>query len=289
VNSISVRSAPAPGEVLREQIRTVLGATRAETIGVGMLLLFVTAMYVLDAAIGGPEPFGFDWSERLGAAAVLGFFAAIAVWRGEDPSRRSYMWAMPVDRTRHTLTKILSGWLWVMGLLAVLVGLSLLASLVTGGEMGVQTERVAFYEVATGAVPDREIVEHGWLRLPGWMVLVPFTGVTIAYLLGTVPVAMSAHPWRWFAVAVVVVLFGGATLDMVGLGSVAGWIFQGPFNPELVFTGRTGVDGTAMMNGTLYRVRDYTPARAEWAFAALGWLTVSLVGVIIGAYRYQER
>lgn len=289
MSNIRIHQAPRLGGVVREQIRTVLAAARTETIGVGVLLLLVAGMYALDAAIGGPEPFGFEWSERLGAAAVLGFFAALAVWRGEDPSRRSYMWAMPVDRRSHAAAKILSGWLWVMALLSVIVGLALLASMATGGEMGVHTTRVALREVATGAAPGREVFEHGWLGLPGWMVLVPFVSLTIAYLLGTVPVVASQHPWRWLAVAAVVVLFGGATLDALGLNAVAHWIFQGPFNPELVFTGRTGVDSTGTIGGTLYHIRDYRPDLMAWTLAASGWLSVAVIGVVAAAYRYQER
>lgn len=274
-------------DVMGEQLRTVFRATRREVaffIGFLVVLSTPAVLHLLD---GNNRP--FDMSDELISAGVIALFGALAVWKGEEPSRRSYMWSMPYDRTRHTLIKVASGWIWVMALMACFTMWGVALTVLTDGDVVVRQTQIVLRDLTTGLAPAEEVATSSLRPAPAWLALMPFTVSTIAYLLGTVPVLLSDRPWRWYAAAAVVVLFGGSFLEATQLTHVFQWVFHGPFNVELLITGVASHDSTAVVNGVPSQVRVYGPDARAWAIAAVAWTTLALTCVLAAAYRYQER
>src|SRR5215217_7768900 len=89
---------PVPGwmDVLHEQFAAVGLALRREgTILGGFAALFT--VFIVWAQVQGGFP-GVPLAPEAGiAAAVMALLIPMAVWKGEDPSRRGYHHAMPVD------------------------------------------------------------------------------------------------------------------------------------------------------------------------------------------------
>jgi hypothetical protein len=265
VNPSSAPAAPRWPRVMREQFRTTGLAVRGEVLLVSTLLAVVTLL-TLSYHARGEASGNFKLTDTGILAVVLGLFAPMAVWKGEAPARRSYLWAMPLDRSRHTLVKVFSGWAWLMALVAMLLLWELATPLLTGGGVGSGVGAPHGFDLTLGGQP--------------WMWLVPFTGATVASLAGSVVVISSDHPWRWFA---------GATLGVL-LASLANVVAV----PRILFLtlfGRYGLQ--ALLTGTADRVTaagaELVPDPRGWAVATLIWTGLALGGVLVAAHRYQER
>jgi hypothetical protein len=285
----AVHPTPRWPAVLREQFSTVGIAARRD---VALLALLLAAMMVLLVMIYLDDPRdNFDFVPQVAFPAILlGFLAPMAVWKGEEPSRRSYFWAMPVDRARHTLMKTLDGWAWFMVLVGTYLLWALAMAVLTGGEIGVEGTRVPMRE---GVRPTDMDFHTFWWRIPAWQWLTPFTGATIAYLLGSIVVLSSDHPWRWFAG----ILFGFFLLVSLGEAGDVSWLERAL---RSVVEGRLGLEPA--ISGTLDTTQTLTtpagrsvetirsmPALRAWLTAMPFWLALGAVGVAVAAYRHQER
>ena len=51
----------------------------------------------------------------------MGALLPIAVWARDERFGPGFLWTLPVDRRRHALTKVLAGWVWLMGGVALFV------------------------------------------------------------------------------------------------------------------------------------------------------------------------
>src|SRR5215208_3767222 len=110
---------PRPGAVVREQLRTVGLSLRREAMLAGGALAAFTAWF-LAMRINGHFHGSLDLlPETMMPFVMLSLFAALAVWKTEDPSRRGYHWSMPVDHSAHALIKSGSGLAWLMAAGAV--------------------------------------------------------------------------------------------------------------------------------------------------------------------------
>lgn len=289
MNPSALHPTPRWPGIIREQLRAVGVATRREMALAGLLLALLTPLFVLDYFFDDGQPFSFDLSDMTIPMALLGAFAPMAVWKGEEPSRRSYFWAMPVDRARHTLVKVFGGWAWLMALVAVFLLWIVSIALSTGGNIGVQEVQVFLAGLPAGALPDDDAATRRWTAVPAWMWLVPFTGATAAYLVGSVVVLASDHPWRWLAGLAfgVMLLFGMA--DALDVEPALGAFLQGPYGVETASTGISVQEAVITVDGDHARVRRHRPVAGHWATATLLWTGLGLAGVLAAAFRHQER
>lgn len=269
--AVQLRS-PSWEMVVRAQLRATGLALRTDLI-LGALLLAGTAV-LLESSVFRGEGMDVDLVNIAVQLSVLALFFPMTVWKGDEPSRRQYHWAMPVPRGRHSLTKVLAGWTWFFGLGGAYVLASLGVALATGGDVitGTGWERDLAERVGAGF--DRQSLSfHGH----AWLWLVPFGAMTASYLLGSVVALSMNHPWRFMAglILVVVTLFaatmGGALQD----GLVAS-------TRDFFLVGRYGI--LTLFSG----LPDRSPDAAVWCIAVAMWSAVGLVGVLTAAGRRRD-
>jgi hypothetical protein len=260
MTTIALHAAPPRGTVFREQLRSVFLSLRNETLAyLGTLLLFAAlAAYAAFKAGSDPRE-GMNFSYDVHATipiALVALFVPFSVWRTEDPSRRAYLWSMPVARGASTLMKVVSGWIWVMGAVAaylvwiVLVGLMIAAIRAPMGAMHFA---------------------------PAWEWLVPFTATTVTYLLVSIAVIASNHPWRWVAGIALGYLVLIAFLSLVELRTAAQWL-------DKLFVGWYGL--RAAMFGAIKDLE--WPSVDRWLGATLIWGAIAIAGVLAAAFRRPE-
>jgi hypothetical protein len=243
---------PPWAAVLAVQLRAEGAACRAE-LAVVVGLMVGTALLLIAAGRHVAEGVDFSPVDLVWPVLLLALASPLAVWKGAEPSRRAYFWAMPVDRRRHTLLRVLAGWLWLLALLAVHNACGVVVALGTGGQV----------------MPGSGV--HGWL----W--LVPVAAATVAYLFGSVIALRSEHPWRW--------LVGGALayvplLLLSELGALQS--FGVAFSQLPAPLARLGF--TTLATGAV----SGQPSIEAWAPAAALWLAAALLSAILAAHRYQD-
>ena len=282
---------PAPrwGAVVREQLRTVGTAVRLELTVAGLLLMaFSLPLLFLHGMTPGHRTDG-QFPEMMLLVVVLGLFAPMAVWKGEQPSRRAYLWALPVERSRHTLVKVLAGWAWLMAVVGAYVLWALAIARATGGELSMGPTQFPLRPLPPGAeFRAADYFTHPW-PVPGWAWLVPFASSTAMYLLGSIVVLATDHPWRWYAGLVL------GWMLAVGMGidwgaEAARGLTEGRYGLEVLTTGGEARDViVANPAGGRIRTMTYAPLPAAWRVAALLWMGTGLAGTLAAAFRRQER
>jgi hypothetical protein len=261
-----VHPTPRWQAIVREQFRAVGIAIRPEATLLSVLIVALSII-ALTAMFRQRQNVSFDLTpEMLFPAIFLSFLVPLSIWKSEEPSRRSYHWSMPLDRSVHTLAKSTSGWAWLMIAMLTFVLWGLLIALVTGGR-------------------GQPIAAWTWIH--------PFVAATIAYLLASTIVLSSDHPWRWLAG----IVFGFVLLNGILQGSqlheaaaALRSVWEGSWGLELALTGSIEVptEVTLQDGRTITRHID-RPDYHAWIRAALLWLSVGSAGVIAAAYRHQER
>lgn len=276
MTSTSLHPTPSSRTIAIEQFRAVGLALRNEGI------FFVCALVVLGALmIAGAVNFaqshqspGSHMGFRYDAAGAIpmflvGLLVPFGVWKSEDPSRRAYHWSMPVARGPHTVMKLMSGWAWLM----IATVLYLLFIVVTASSVG----------MITG--------DPVWMgSAPAWEWMVAFTAPTLGYLLTSVPVIGSDHPWRW--IGGVLIGYGVliAMLKSFGMDSVATAI-------NTISGGRYGLDA-ALFGSTREGQRGITVGitresvsalmMSTWLVAMPLWIIASAAAATIASYRHRE-
>ncbi|MDQ6736921.1 MAG: hypothetical protein M3Z30_04380 [Gemmatimonadota bacterium] len=200
---------------------------------------------------------------------ILAILAPFAVWRSEDPSRRSYHWSMPVARGPHTLMKVASGWAWLMiAALCYLLFIVVLASVIPF---------IAGQPSRLGSTPAWE-----WLTL--------FTAPTLAYLAVSIAVIASDHAWRWIGG----VCFGYwlmiAFLWVFGLREVSvnvHAITSGTYGLNAAFFGSISALAGGDMSGGM-KPGMHNLSMSAWLVAMPLWLIGASIAVIIASYRHHE-
>jgi hypothetical protein len=271
----SLHPVPRWQAAAREQFRAVGVAIRPEATLLAVLIavLSVVGLMAIFRARQNPahNP-SLDLSpEILIPAIFLAFLAPLSIWKSEEPSRRSYHWSMPVDRSVHTLTKNTSGWVWFMIAMMAFMLWGLLMALITGGDLGLQREQA----------------------ISAWRWIHPFVAATIGYLLVSTVVLSSDHPWRWFAAIVLGFVLVTNILRAAGMPDLAmalQSVWEGNWGLEVALTGSTEVptEVTRRDGTTMIRLID-RPDFHAWIRAALLWLGIGTAGVVAAAYRHQER
>lgn len=255
---------PRAAAVLREQFSAVGVSARGEMLAAAVVMLGVTVVMALYHVNSGSGP--FEMLDLRMPLVGVGLFAPLAVWKNEAPSRRGYLWALPVARSRNSLARVLGGWTWVMLLSAGLMLWTLGITLVANGGLSAQ------------AAP------HG----QPWMWLLPFTAATVAYLVGSAIVLATDHPWRWTAAGIflfAVLLQLSEAMRDPWLERRLGSVVFGRYGLNSVATGTVEVQTLAPGGGIAFQM---VPDQQAWVVATLLWGAIALVAVLVAAHRYQE-
>jgi hypothetical protein len=268
MTSISLHPTPSRQTVAREQLRAVGLELRTETIlYLGALVLLSVlgisaAIHEVRAGHGhGNSGLWFNAGAAL-PIAIVGFVLPFSVWRNENPARRSYHWAMPVDRASHTLMKVASGWVWLMAATVVyLLWIAGLSAVIAAIE----------HSIPLMAPP------------AAWEWLVPFTAATVAYLLGSTFVIASDHPWRWIVglwLAFLACLMFSDALELHALELKLAGIMEGHYGAEAALFGKVwALDRAAHL---------IVPSAARWVGATAVWGAIAGVGVAAAMRRREE-
>jgi hypothetical protein len=253
---------PERGAIVREQIDAVSIAIRKEQwFFLGTLVVFLL-LAIYSALSGHSGQHGHADLEYGPAATVpvslIALLIPFGVWRASDRERRAYDWVMPVEQSTHTIIRMLAGWLWLMlGVvlyLVFLMGTEALIVLITGGSIA--------------------------LHVPAWQWLVPFTAASIAYLLTSIPIIGSEHPWRWIGGVIIGYVVALIILDIVHMQDLNRAL-------QKVVSGFYGLNA-AIFGDVSVRPHGFSDADpTRWLGATALWGVLAIVGVWLVARRHS--
>lgn len=276
MTSTSLHPTPSSRTVAGEQFRAVGLALRNEGIFFVAALLFFGTLIIVGAvrfAHGEHSPNAHMGFRYTGSGAIpmflVGLFVPFGVWRREDPARRAYHWSMPVARGPHTVMKLISGWAWLMiataVYLAFIVAITFLVSMITG--------------------------EPTWQRTaPAWEWIVAFTAPTIGYLMTSIAVIASDHPWRWIGGIIIGYGVLMAVLGSFGMSDAARalqTITDGGFGLNAALFGTVN-ERTIDVAGRVPRELMTSLRMSTWMMAMPLWLIGSAIAAAVASYRHRE-
>lgn len=275
MSATSLHPTPSYKLIAREQFQSVGVAIKKEGylyLGALVVLTILAIGAVLQATAA--HHVGDDMGLTLSTASafpmvILAILTPFAVWRSEDPARRSYHWSMPVARGPHTLMKVASGWVWLMiAALCYLAFILILASVIPA---------IAGQPSRMGASPTWE-----WFTL--------FTAPTVAYMLGSIAVIASDHAWRWIGG----VCFGYwlmiAFLWVFGLRTmsvVVHAITAGTYGLNAALFGSVSELGGGYTSGAM-KPAMHVLSMSNWSVAMPLWIIGASIVVVVVAYRHHE-
>ena len=225
---------------------------------------------------------------------VLGILVPMSVWKGEEPSRRSYLSSLPVERGGHVLLKSFHGWLWFMVLLVLFLLWMWAVAALTDGAIGVVEERLFLGDPAgrgLDSLRDADVVRLDW-TVPGWMWAVPFTAATTTYLLGSAVVLASNHPWRWLAgiaVSFFLLVVVAEAAKLPGLEQALDDVVTGRYGIGGLVTGM--YESVQTVTGRGGRVVQHPVVRPDlggWLGATALWMGLGIAGTLAAALRHRE-
>ena len=212
------------------------------------------------------------WPPGTFVTMLIGLFLPFGIWRSEDPSRRTYHWTMPIARAPHTLLKMLAGWVWLMAAVAVYMGYH-----------AVQFLLLAHTPGAVGAEA----------HLLAWQWAIPYVAATVVYLLSSLVVIASDHPWRWIGGIPIAYGIALGFLSAPGLAGVRRALIDvwlGSYGLYTVICGIGFDHFVEVMTRTLGHLPPPTTADfVLWLKAAALWTVMGGVGVCAAAYRRPEQ
>jgi hypothetical protein len=244
---------PVPGwmDVLREQFSSVgLALKREAMVVAGFLGLF--SVFVL------LQPGGITVSPMGGiATALAALLIPMVIWKGEDPARRGYHHAMPVEHGPHAIARGAAGLAWTLAGVAAFFAWVGALSVVTGG---------------------------GVDNVEPWQWLGPFAGATVTYLLGSALTLVTSRPWKWLGLGAVGYAFVHAfRWSAQSLVDAVDSLLRGYYGLSTVLTGlvhhRYRLPGEHWM----------TPDLGAWLTATFLWMALALTLFLWASYRQPER
>lgn len=273
----------ALGIGLRMPARITLAVTVAVSLLVGVEI------------VTGDELFHFH-PEHSTLPGLIGLVLPAAVWRHEDRFGPAFLWTLPVDRARHALLKVLAGWIWLIGAVALFVLWLLAVTLASGVTPFTEETRSVLPSFSYGVTFEPSAIQHvRWVPEP-LLWLVPFTSATGTYLLASALALGSRYPLRWTAgsiPAVFLVLFVVSDLRNLGPNGVdrmLNALVNGPYGLDALLTARTESIqvAAALTTGDRVVVWSGLPNLGEWAIATLLWSGAGLVALAAAAARHRE-
>jgi hypothetical protein len=280
---------PRGAAVLRANLSAVGQSVRMEIAAALALMGGLTLMILANeprSSVGGAD---YDVTDMTWPVLLLGLFAPLAVWKAEEPSRRSYLWSLPVDRFRHTLIKVATGWAWVLALVATYLAWCISIPLLTGGHIVINPEWEA---VLLRGRPAGTILRDMTLAGNAWLWLVPFVAASTGYFVGTTVALLTDYPLRVYAavsftffVTIAMAESAGGTMEQMAEG-----LFQnGVLGRYGLFTHATGIVHYFEQPRPASRpIRDI-PVLGAWAWTSLMWTGTALAAMLLAARRHQER
>ena len=286
--------------VLLEQVRATGHALRTPALIAAALLALFTLWIALESVRTGTEMSLNAWPTQL--PGLLGALLPIAVWARDERFGPGFLWTLPVDRRQHACTKVLAGWVWLMGGVALLVLWLLALTLATGGRVLPETLRLVTFEAAAaGPIDPAALRTVRWA--PGPLIwAVPFTAATVTYLLASALALGSRHPLRWVIGALLSFVFASIASQAAGAQLRVGWLDHAPEHLlRLLMERRYGLDAvltarleslggrTTLTTGEPVMVWWAVPDLADWRTATLLWTGAGLLALWAAASRHRER
>lgn len=273
MTAIPMHAAPRWRDIAIEQVRSVGLHVRA----VGGLLIGSLAIYAAVAIRVTVNAHNAQVAHKLHGAAVFDYTPAVSIliaylalllpaiiWHDESPTRRTYHLAMPVARSTHALTKAFAGWVWLMLGTVVFV-----LCIVT---VDIYTRHIA--GATTGFAT----------HVAAWEWLVPFTAVTVAYLISSGAAIGAQTPAVWIVGPPA--LYAGTALAVGLLGHPETAksmlkVFSGYYGAAAAIGG--WVDGIDAMGNTVGG-----PSAERWLGATLLWGAAAAILLIVVARRRRD-
>ncbi|MFL5383191.1 MAG: hypothetical protein ACJ8GN_11790 [Longimicrobiaceae bacterium] len=246
---------PVPGwmDVLREQFSSVALAMKREAMVVAGFLGLFTAFVVLQPGGG-----GLTLTPSAGiAAALAAVLVPMVIWKGEDPARRGYHHAMPVDHGLHAIARGAAGLAWTMaGVTAFFAWIGLL-TVITGGSVA---------------------------NVEPWQWLAPFAGAAVTYLLGSALTLVSSRPWKWLGLGAIGFFFVNAfRWSARPLADAVNSLLGGYYGLTTVLTGLVHHEVRTPHEPWM------APDAGAWLTATFLWMALALTLFLWASYRQPER
>ena len=199
----------------------------------------------------------FTYSPGLAVVFLLiALLFPLIVWQDEDPTRRTYHLAMPVSRRTHALTKVFSGWVWLM-----LASVMLLIAIEVVHQV---TQNV------TG-VPQPYATEFVW-----WEWLIPFTAATIGYLLSSSAVVVARRPLVWILGVAALYYVAGIAFYFLGMQTAL-------YRLDRMLHGFLGV--MAALAGEITWGKAELPNAARWLGSTVVWGAIAITLLVAMSQR----
>ena len=236
---------------IREQFHTIGPRYQRELLVfmvIGMLLaVFGTINLSMRVAVGDESV--LELPRLMLVYPFLLVFAVLwplVVWRDPGSTWRAYHQAMPIDRRIHDLARISMGGAWMFMAIALM--------LLLGSGFILRAD-------SSGIIS----------QLAPWFWITFLTGPATVYLGSSIVALSSRHPLAW----VVAIPFGGLILVLMST----------PLVDQLLGFGPIGI-ASALWRAVLpVSLFSGIAPGFGWLLAAMGWLTLSLLGVVYAAGR----
>jgi hypothetical protein len=286
--------------VLLEQVRVTGHALRGAALLAAAFFALMTLWVVLQYVSTGEDMSLTAWPTQM--PGLVGALLPIAVWARDERFGPGFLWTLPVDRRRHALIKVLAGWVWLMGGVALFVLWLLALTHATGGRLLLETLRVTTYQMgAAGSIDPAALRTVRWA--PGPLIwAVPFTGATATYLLASAFALGSRRPLRWVVGTVLSFVLASIASQAASAQLRVDWLDHAPehllrqlldsrYGLDAVLTARIESLGgrTTLTTGEWVMVWWAVPDLADWRTATLLWTGAGLLALWAAASRHRER
>ena len=294
MNQTVLHATPSWPDVLVAQLHALSIGLRMPA-RITLAVLVAVSLLVGVEIVTGDELFHFH-PEHSTLPGLIGLVLPAVVWRHEDRFGPAFLWTLPVDRARHALLKVLAGWIWLIGGVALFVLWLLAVTLASGVTPFTEETRSVLPSFSYGVTFEPSAIQHvRWVPEP-LLWLVPFTSATGTYLLASALALGSRYPLRWIAgsiPAVFLVLFVVSDLRNLGPNGVdrmLNALVNGPYGLDALLTARTESIqvAAALTTGDRVVVWSGLPNPGEWAIATLLWSGAGLVALAAAAARHRE-
>jgi hypothetical protein len=294
MTSTTFHSAPRTRDVLLAQIRVVGLAPQGPALAAMAVAALATLLITIESLKTG-QVIAFHPEHQM-LPGIVGLLLPILVWRGEERFGPGFLWTLPVDRWRHALAKVLAGWVWLIGGVALFVLWSLAVTFLSGGNIYAEEILRVLGSSSSGTLGPEAVKTVRWTPEP-LLWLSPFTSATAMYLLASALALATRHPLRWIAGTVI------AFYIVCGVGETANvsWVvnsleplieslFEGPYGLDALLTARTTFlnNEATLSNGDRVTVWRALPDVGQWATATLLWTSAGLVSLLAAASRHRE-
>ncbi|MGZ8411881.1 MAG: hypothetical protein ACXW05_04045 [Gemmatirosa sp.] len=286
--------------VLREQVRTTGQSLRGAALAAAGLVALLTLWIALQGLKRDVDVSLNAWPTQI--PGLIGALLPIAVWARDERFGPGFLWTLPVDRRRHALIKVVAGWVWLMGVVALFVLWLWALTLAVEGRLLPDTLHVATFEIAAaGPLDPAALRTVRWV--PGPLIwAVPFTAATACYLLASALALGSRHPLRWVVGAVIAYVLLSVASGTAGTQMDVGWLANAPERAlRPLILGRFGLDAlltarleslgehVTLTTGERLMVWMEVPDLADWGTATLLWTGGGLLALWAATSRHRER